>query len=163
MVRCQFFTFQEVNLLSNEKQANVDVKPWFRYFITFYRHNSDGRNHTITRDIFREDNRSTWKINGKTTTMKEVQELTKKLNVQIANLCQFLPQVWRNLQSHTVYTCKLFILVLRSAVYMFECTETQRFVLNIVLVAVGISFIYNAYKFVYSTCIFDWLTDRQTD
>ncbi|KAL9986165.1 hypothetical protein ACROYT_G000260 [Oculina patagonica] len=55
-------------------------------------HNSDGRNHTITRDIFRDDNRSTWKINGKSTTMKEVTELTKKLNVQIGNLCQFLPQ-----------------------------------------------------------------------
>ncbi|XP_020612101.1 structural maintenance of chromosomes protein 5-like [Orbicella faveolata] len=65
----------------------------FQCMIEIELHNSDGRNHTITRDIFREDNRSTWKINGKTTTMKEVQELTKKLNVQIANLCQFLPQV----------------------------------------------------------------------
>ncbi|XP_067017127.1 structural maintenance of chromosomes protein 5-like [Acropora muricata] len=55
-------------------------------------HNSDGRNHIITRDMYRTENRSNWKINGKSTTMKEVQELTKTLNVQIGNLCQFLPQ-----------------------------------------------------------------------
>lgn len=55
-------------------------------------YNSNGRNHVITRDMFRNENRSNWKINGKPSTMKEVQELTKTLNVQIGNLCQFLPQ-----------------------------------------------------------------------
>lgn len=42
--------------------------------------------------MYRNENRSNWKINGKASTMKEVQELTKKLNVQVGNLCQFLPQ-----------------------------------------------------------------------
>ncbi|RMX36642.1 hypothetical protein pdam_00014991 [Pocillopora damicornis] len=55
-------------------------------------HNSNERNHIITREMYRNENRSNWKINGKGSTMKEVQELTKKLNVQVANLCQFLPQ-----------------------------------------------------------------------
>ncbi|XP_068741134.1 structural maintenance of chromosomes protein 5-like [Montipora capricornis] len=55
-------------------------------------HSSDRRNYIITRDMYRNENRSNWKINGKNTTMKEVQELTKELNVQIGNLCQFLPQ-----------------------------------------------------------------------
>lgn len=110
----------------------------FNCFITFYRHNSNGRNHTITRDIFREDNRSTWKINGKGTTMKEVQELTKKLNVQIANLCQFLPQVWRSLQ-----LCRNQILM-----------SVQNILLQ---VTVGISLSYNAYRYSYT-----YFTDRQT-
>ncbi|PFX34941.1 Structural maintenance of chromosomes protein 5 [Stylophora pistillata] len=55
-------------------------------------HNSIKRNHIITREMYRNENRSNWKINGKASTMKEVQELTKKLNVQVGNLCQFLPQ-----------------------------------------------------------------------
>jgi len=55
-------------------------------------YNSNGRNYVITREMYRNDNHSNWKINGKSTTMREVQELTKTLNVQIGNLCQFLPQ-----------------------------------------------------------------------
>ncbi|XP_048583434.1 structural maintenance of chromosomes protein 5 [Nematostella vectensis] len=55
-------------------------------------YNSSGHNYIITRDIYREGNRSVWKINGKGATMKEVQDLTARLNVQISNLCQFLPQ-----------------------------------------------------------------------
>ncbi|XP_015772407.1 PREDICTED: structural maintenance of chromosomes protein 5-like [Acropora digitifera] len=39
-------------------------------------HNSDGRNHIITRDMYRTENRSNWKINGKGTTMKEVMIVT---------------------------------------------------------------------------------------
>ncbi|KAJ7388603.1 hypothetical protein OS493_036831 [Desmophyllum pertusum] len=35
-------------------------------------YSSSGRNHIITRDMFRSENRSNWKINGKATTMKEV-------------------------------------------------------------------------------------------
>ena len=46
---------------------------WFNYFIVSY--NSDGRNHVITRDMFRNENRSNWKINGKPSTMKEVNVL----------------------------------------------------------------------------------------
>lgn len=55
-------------------------------------YNSTGGNYVVTRDMYRSENNSKWRINGKNATMKEVQELTKKLNVQIGNLCQFLPQ-----------------------------------------------------------------------
>ncbi|KAJ3240298.1 Structural maintenance of chromosomes protein 5 [Chytriomyces hyalinus] len=35
---------------------------------------------------------STWKIDGHTTTEKNIREYIKKLNIQVDNLCQFLPQ-----------------------------------------------------------------------
>ncbi|XP_031560445.1 structural maintenance of chromosomes protein 5-like [Actinia tenebrosa] len=54
--------------------------------------NCSGKNYVITREIYREGNRSNWKLNGKPATMKEVQEVTTMLNIQISNLCQFLPQ-----------------------------------------------------------------------
>ncbi|KAK3717890.1 hypothetical protein QZH41_014890, partial [Actinostola sp. cb2023] len=54
--------------------------------------NSNGPNYVITREIFREGNRSTWKLNGKPSTLREVQDLRIQLNIQLNNLCQFLPQ-----------------------------------------------------------------------
>lgn len=44
--------------------------------------------HTIKRD----GNKSTWRINGQQTTHKQVITLIRKYNIQIDNLCQFLPQ-----------------------------------------------------------------------
>ncbi|AOA61493.1 SMC5-SMC6 complex component [Komagataella phaffii CBS 7435] len=50
-------------------------------------------NETLTvRRSFNLTNRSTWTLNGKETTEKMVKERCKELNIQLDNLCQFLPQ-----------------------------------------------------------------------
>lgn len=41
---------------------------------------------------FNTQGKSMWMLNGRASNIKEVQELTRKLNIQIDNLCQFLPQ-----------------------------------------------------------------------
>ncbi|KAM6301615.1 structural maintenance of chromosomes protein 5 [Podargus strigoides] len=46
----------------------------------------------ITREIQVVNNTSTWFINRKPTTLKTVEEQTAALNIQVDNLCQFLPQ-----------------------------------------------------------------------
>ncbi|KAI0243709.1 Structural maintenance of chromosomes protein 5 [Massospora cicadina] len=47
---------------------------------------------TITRIISRENNTSVWRLNGVTAPLKEVLSLTRGFNIQVDNLCQFLPQ-----------------------------------------------------------------------
>jgi chromosome segregation ATPase len=49
-------------------------------------------NHIIRVQINREDNGRKWWLNGKESTHKAVQEVTRNLRIQIDNLCQFLPQ-----------------------------------------------------------------------
>ncbi|KAK5626848.1 hypothetical protein RRF57_002563 [Xylaria bambusicola] len=53
---------------------------------------NDQANHIIRVQINREDNGRRWWLNGKDSTHKAIQELTRKLRIQIDNLCQFLPQ-----------------------------------------------------------------------
>ncbi|KAI1111861.1 P-loop containing nucleoside triphosphate hydrolase protein [Nemania sp. NC0429] len=53
---------------------------------------NDRANHVVRVQINREDNGRKWWLNGKESTHKAVQELTRKLKIQIDNLCQFLPQ-----------------------------------------------------------------------
>ncbi|KAI2639392.1 P-loop containing nucleoside triphosphate hydrolase protein [Xylaria nigripes] len=53
---------------------------------------NDRANHVIRVQINREDNGRKWWLNGKESTHKAIQELTRKLRIQIDNLCQFLPQ-----------------------------------------------------------------------
>lgn len=48
-------------------------------------------NHTFVREI-RKDNSSKWWLNGSSSTKREVLGVARKLNVQVDNLCQFLPQ-----------------------------------------------------------------------
>ncbi len=36
--------------------------------------------------------KSTWRLNGKVTTQKIVDQLMSELRIQVGNLCQFLPQ-----------------------------------------------------------------------
>ncbi|KAK9486669.1 P-loop containing nucleoside triphosphate hydrolase protein [Lipomyces starkeyi] len=48
-------------------------------------------NSVIERTIYK-DNRSEWTLDGKRETAKNVKELIDRYNVQIDNLCQFLPQ-----------------------------------------------------------------------
>ncbi|EXJ88685.1 hypothetical protein A1O1_05616 [Capronia coronata CBS 617.96] len=50
------------------------------------------KNPIITRIIRREGNKSTFTLNGAQVTGKAVQTLANSFNIQIDNLCQFLPQ-----------------------------------------------------------------------
>ncbi|PSC71853.1 Structural maintenance of chromosomes 5 [Micractinium conductrix] len=51
------------------------------------------RPHVVRREIKKADNSSTWRLNGRDSRLKEVEELVRdKLKVQLDNLCQFLPQ-----------------------------------------------------------------------
>ncbi|XP_076341041.1 structural maintenance of chromosomes protein 5-like [Tachypleus tridentatus] len=58
--------------------------------ITIELFNPDGRNWVITREI--TENNSTWKINDASVSLKDVENLVTELNIQVGNLCQFLPQ-----------------------------------------------------------------------
>lgn len=70
---------------------------WATTYIELY--NNKGPNYSVERKIsitnrsrFKIDHKSEWKINGKPCLKSEVQALTKKLNIKVDNLCQFLPQ-----------------------------------------------------------------------
>uniref|UniRef100_A0A673Y3R5 Structural maintenance of chromosomes protein 5 n=1 Tax=Salmo trutta TaxID=8032 RepID=A0A673Y3R5_SALTR len=54
-------------------------------------HKAQG-NLVINREIHVENNQSTWMLNGKHTSQKTVEEEVKALQIQVSNLCQFLPQ-----------------------------------------------------------------------
>ncbi|XP_063769963.1 structural maintenance of chromosomes protein 5 [Pseudophryne corroboree] len=54
-------------------------------------HKSSG-NLIITREIHVSNNQSVWYMNGKSTSLKMVEEKVAALNIQVGNLCQFLPQ-----------------------------------------------------------------------
>uniref|UniRef100_A0A6J0U4Y2 Structural maintenance of chromosomes protein 5 n=1 Tax=Pogona vitticeps TaxID=103695 RepID=A0A6J0U4Y2_9SAUR len=49
-------------------------------------------NLTITREISVTNNQSAWFINKKPSTLKMVEDQVSALNIQVGNLCQFLPQ-----------------------------------------------------------------------
>ncbi|XP_056638861.1 structural maintenance of chromosomes protein 5 isoform X1 [Diorhabda sublineata] len=53
--------------------------------------NEDNKFIKVTREFDIRD-RSTWKINGKTVKLDVVLQCIKEFNVQVNNLCQFLPQ-----------------------------------------------------------------------
>lgn len=53
--------------------------------------NPGGKNYLIGRH-FTTDGQSTWFLNERPASLKEIESLTKKLNIQVDNLCQFLPQ-----------------------------------------------------------------------
>lgn len=40
----------------------------------------------------KKNNQSDWRINGKGVKKTQVDDLVKRLNIQVDNLCQFLPQ-----------------------------------------------------------------------
>ncbi|KAJ2353748.1 Structural maintenance of chromosomes protein 5 [Coemansia sp. RSA 2673] len=46
----------------------------------------------IKREMARQGNKSTWRIDGRGSTFAEVQRRTRELRIQVNNLCQFLPQ-----------------------------------------------------------------------
>jgi len=49
------------------------------------------KNAVIRRTIYR-DNRSTWQLSGKETTINQIRQVLGRASIQIDNLCQFLPQ-----------------------------------------------------------------------
>jgi chromosome segregation ATPase len=51
-----------------------------------------GRNPIVKRVIRREGNKTAWCINGSSCALKDVQRLARQFNIQVDNLCQFLPQ-----------------------------------------------------------------------
>lgn len=54
-------------------------------------YNEDGENYIIHREIHK-NNKSDWTINGRPATHRSVDELVAQKNIQVGNLCQFLPQ-----------------------------------------------------------------------
>ncbi|KAK5143511.1 hypothetical protein LTR04_001870, partial [Oleoguttula sp. CCFEE 6159] len=50
------------------------------------------RNPIIRRRIKKEGSKTNWSIDGRSSTLKDVQKLCKSFSIQIDNLCQFLPQ-----------------------------------------------------------------------
>jgi hypothetical protein len=46
----------------------------------------------VIRRVIRRDNTSSWWLNGKACTKKDILHVMHDLNVQVENLCQFLPQ-----------------------------------------------------------------------
>ena len=51
-----------------------------------------GKTLLIKRSINSQDNTSVWHINGKLSKKEKVLETIEKMNIQLSNLCQFLPQ-----------------------------------------------------------------------
>lgn len=53
--------------------------------------NTKGTNYTIRRHLFK-DNKSEWFLNNRAVKAKDIEDLVNGLNIQVQNLCQFLPQ-----------------------------------------------------------------------
>jgi structural maintenance of chromosomes protein 5 len=60
--------------------------------IELQRRRNEPHNYIVRVKIIREGNGREWWLNGKKTSLKAVQALTRSLSIQIDNLCQFLPQ-----------------------------------------------------------------------
>ncbi|XP_075913224.1 structural maintenance of chromosomes protein 5-like [Petromyzon marinus] len=46
----------------------------------------------VRREIYAASNSSTWFLSGRSASQKQVEELVSSFNIQLSNLCQFLPQ-----------------------------------------------------------------------
>ncbi|XP_071964942.1 structural maintenance of chromosomes protein 5-like [Antedon mediterranea] len=59
-------------------------------------YNPKGANWVVKREIHRQremiGSRSTWYLQGKAAKQRDVEEMIGSLNIQVSNLCQFLPQ-----------------------------------------------------------------------
>ncbi|KAF9922433.1 Structural maintenance of chromosomes protein 5 [Linnemannia zychae] len=81
------------NLLGRAKDISEFVKHgsdkgWIEIVLC----NKNGSNITIKRHINKNNNTSVWKINGENKSQKEVIKKVQSFNIQVDNLCQFLPQ-----------------------------------------------------------------------
>lgn len=112
----------EVNLTGRGSSPADFVKKDTEYGTTEIElFNDMGPNFVVERKIivtsrskFKIDHKSEWKINKKTVLKAEVQKLTKKLNIKVDNLCQFLPQDSVT-QFVKMNTCELLINTLKAA------------------------------------------------
>ncbi|KAK5579849.1 hypothetical protein RB653_009537 [Dictyostelium firmibasis] len=81
------------SLLGRQKQLGDFVKNrCSQGYIEIELFNESGGNYIIRRDIKKEGNGSEFHLNGKTISKNDLLLTIKKLNVQVDNLCQFLPQ-----------------------------------------------------------------------
>ncbi|KAG0216880.1 Structural maintenance of chromosomes protein 5 [Mortierella sp. NVP41] len=81
------------NLLGRAKDISEFVKHgsdkgWIEIVLC----NKNGSNVVIKRHINKNNNTSIWKINGENKSQKEVAKKVQSFNIQVDNLCQFLPQ-----------------------------------------------------------------------
>ncbi|KAF9166857.1 Structural maintenance of chromosomes protein 5 [Mortierella sp. AD011] len=81
------------NLLGRAKDISEFVKHgadkgWIEIVLC----NKHGANVSIKRHINKNNNTSVWKINGENKTQKEVLRKVQSFDIQVDNLCQFLPQ-----------------------------------------------------------------------
>jgi chromosome segregation ATPase len=60
--------------------------------IELQRRPKESRNHVVRLRIIKDNNGREFWLDGKKTSLKNVQKLTNDLSIQIDNLCQFLPQ-----------------------------------------------------------------------
>lgn len=87
----------KTEVLGRAKDAHEFIKHGAREATIEIELAADPRRHrsnpVVKRQIRRADtNKSTWSIDGKTTTQKAVLELCRSFSIQVDNLCQFLPQ-----------------------------------------------------------------------
>jgi chromosome segregation ATPase len=83
------------NVLGRASQINEFVKhnsDAAYVEIELQRRNNEPENDVVRLKIIRDGNGREWFLNGRKTSLKAVQTLTKSLSIQIDNLCQFLPQ-----------------------------------------------------------------------
>ncbi|KAG0052724.1 Structural maintenance of chromosomes protein 5 [Gryganskiella cystojenkinii] len=81
------------NLLGRAKDISEFVKHgadkgWIEIVLC----NKNGTNVVIKRHINKNNNTSIWKINGENKSQKDVMKKVQSFNIQVDNLCQFLPQ-----------------------------------------------------------------------
>ncbi|OLY84155.1 Structural maintenance of chromosomes protein 5 [Smittium mucronatum] len=81
-------------LLGRTKEINGFVKHGFDSGFVELTLKGPGKNSitTIRRTLNSKTNSSTYKLNGQVSTAIKVNEVVKALNIQLDNLCQFLPQ-----------------------------------------------------------------------
>ncbi|XP_022091241.1 structural maintenance of chromosomes protein 5-like [Acanthaster planci] len=80
------------SLLGRAKEVGEFVKHGSNEAIIELELYKDPKNVIIRRVITKQGNRTTWFLNGSRCHMRDVQDKVKSLNIQISNLCQFLPQ-----------------------------------------------------------------------
>ncbi|KAG0036191.1 Structural maintenance of chromosomes protein 5 [Podila clonocystis] len=93
MDKTEHLNLNNLQLLGRAKEISEFVKHgadkgWIEIVLC----NKSGPNVVIKRHINKKNNISIWKINGENKTQKEVLKKVQSFNIQVDNLCQFLPQ-----------------------------------------------------------------------
>ncbi|XP_078689156.1 structural maintenance of chromosomes protein 5-like [Branchiostoma floridae x Branchiostoma belcheri] len=81
------------NVLGRAKEIGEYVKHCKETgYIELELHGGEDEDNVVIRRQIHRDNRSDWSLNGQHATQKKVQETVASFNIQVNNLCQFLPQ-----------------------------------------------------------------------